>query len=73
MIIPTFPAPMNNATTGRNKQGRRVGSLHRWKIDTFCFGQKKSEAGLELGEAVRAEGRSESIEQTSVELLDTRR
>lgn len=40
------------------------------KIDTSCFGQKKSEAGLELGEEVRAEDRSESTEQTTVELLE---
>lgn len=55
-----------------NKEGE-WGVCIDGKIDTFCFGRKKSEAGLELGEAVRAEGRSESIEQTSVELLDTRR
>lgn len=42
------------------------------KIDTFCSRQKKPEAGLELGKEVRTEDRYESIEQISVELLDTR-
>lgn len=63
---------MNNAEINKEEEwGVRIDEKEK-KIDTFCSRQKKPEAGLELGKEVRTEDRYESIEQISVELLDTR-